>query len=82
MRVGKVIAISVGGGIILLQIANEKGYININWNKVNNKIDKVTDKVEQQLTGEGPSWFDKVISGCFQKICYIKHFIVRRLSGL
>lgn len=60
MRVGKVIAVSVGGGIILLQIANEMGYIKVNWNKVNKQLDKVTDKVEQKITGEGPSWLDKV----------------------
>lgn len=60
MRVGKSAALALGGGIILLQIANEKGYINVNWDKVNTKIDKVVDKVEEQVTGEGPSWMDKV----------------------
>ncbi|XP_076261369.1 FUN14 domain-containing protein 1-like isoform X2 [Rhynchophorus ferrugineus] len=60
MRVGKSAALALGGGIILLQIANEKGYINVNWDKVNKKIDKVVDKVEEQITGEGPSWMDKV----------------------
>ncbi|KAK9758504.1 FUN14 family [Popillia japonica] len=58
-RIGKVVAIAVGGGIIILQIANDQGYININWDKVNRKVDKVVDKVEEQLTGEGPSWMDK-----------------------
>lgn len=60
MRVGKIVAISVGGGIILLQIANEKGYIKVNWSKVNKQLDKVADKVEEKVTGEGPSWMDKV----------------------
>lgn len=62
MRTGKIIAISVGGGIILLQVANEMGYIKVNWNKVNKQLDKVSDKVEEKLTGEGPSWLDKVTS--------------------
>ncbi|XP_060537449.1 FUN14 domain-containing protein 1 isoform X2 [Cylas formicarius] len=61
MRVGKIAALALGGGIILLQIANEKGYININWDKVNRNLDKVADKVEEQITGQGPSWMDKVI---------------------
>lgn len=60
MRVGKTAALALGGGIILLQVANEKGYININWDKVNRNLDKVADKVEQQVTGQGPSWVDKV----------------------
>ncbi|KAF7286974.1 hypothetical protein GWI33_002818 [Rhynchophorus ferrugineus] len=65
MRVGKSAALALGGGIILLQIANEKGYINVNWDKVNKKIDKVVDKVEEQITGEGPSWMDKVTAERF-----------------
>ncbi|CAH0562430.1 unnamed protein product [Brassicogethes aeneus] len=59
MRVGKTAALALGGGIILLQIANEKGFININWDKVNKKLDKVADKVEEKVTGQGASWMDK-----------------------
>ncbi|XP_038110251.1 FUN14 domain-containing protein 2 isoform X2 [Culex quinquefasciatus] len=61
MKVGKAAAVAVGGGIILLQIANQQGYITIDWNKINKKVDKVTDKVEEAVTGQGPSWADKVI---------------------
>ncbi|XP_028141334.1 FUN14 domain-containing protein 1B isoform X2 [Diabrotica virgifera virgifera] len=60
MRVGKTAAMALGGGIILLQIANEKGYIKVNWDKVNRNLDQVADKVEEQLTGEAVSWMDKV----------------------
>lgn len=60
MKVGKMAAIAVGGGIILLQVANQQGYIQIDWNKINKKVDKVTDKVEEAVTGQGPSWADKV----------------------
>ncbi|CAG9828246.1 unnamed protein product [Diabrotica balteata] len=59
MRVGKTAAMALGGGIILLQIANEKGYIKVNWDKVNRNIDQVADKVEEQLTGEAVTWMDK-----------------------
>ncbi|XP_057655962.1 FUN14 domain-containing protein 2-like isoform X5 [Diorhabda carinulata] len=62
MKVGKTLALALGGGIILLQVANEKGYIRINWNKVNKKLDKVVDKVEEQITGETSSWTDKVMN--------------------
>ncbi|CAH0562431.1 unnamed protein product [Brassicogethes aeneus] len=62
MRVGKTAALALGGGIILLQIANEKGFININWDKVNKKLDKVADKVEEKVTGQGASWMDKVMN--------------------
>ncbi|XP_065166177.1 FUN14 domain-containing protein 2-like isoform X2 [Atheta coriaria] len=60
MKVGKVVAVAIGGGIILLQVANENGYVKINWNKVNKNLDKVADKVEEKITGEGPSWSDKI----------------------
>lgn len=60
MKVGKVIAFSVGGGIIILQIAATQGYIKINWDKIQRKAEKLTDKVEEKITGEGPKFFDKV----------------------
>lgn len=73
MKVGKMAAIAVGGGIILLQIANQEGYVKIDWSKINSKVDKVTDKVEEAVTGEGPKWMDKV--------CWI-YFVVACLYSL
>lgn len=60
MKVGKVAAIAVGGGIILLQVANHQGYIKVNWDKVYKQVDKVADRVEEKATGQGPKWMDKV----------------------
>jgi FUN14 domain-containing protein 1 len=60
MRVGKVTAMAVGGGIILLQIANHQGYIKVNWDKVYKQVDKVADRVEEKATGQGPKWMEKV----------------------
>lgn len=60
VKFGKTISIATGAGIVLLHYANEKGYIDINWDKVNRKLDKVSDKLEEKITGEGPSWSDKV----------------------
>lgn len=83
MKVGKMAAIALGGGIILLQFAHQQGYITIDWNKINNKIDKATDKVEEAVTGQGPSFLDKVsLFGLIQnnyclklkfEICYQVH---------
>lgn len=61
MKVGKIVAVSVGGSIILLQIAANEGYITIDWNKITSKANKLADKAEEAITGEGPSWADKVI---------------------
>lgn len=62
MKVGKVAAIALGGGIILLQVANQQGYINVNWNKITRKVDKIADKVEEAVTKEKPGLLDKVSS--------------------
>lgn len=60
MKIGKITACAVGGGIIMLQIAAHQGYIRINWDKIIKKAEKITDKVEEKITGEGPSFKDKV----------------------
>lgn len=65
MKVGKVIAIGVGGSIILLQVASNEGYINIDWNKIGKRANNLADKAEEAITGEGPSWAEKVSNECF-----------------
>lgn len=71
MKIGKVAACAVGGGIIMLQIAAHQGYIKINWDKVMTKAEKITDKVEEKITGEGPHFMDKVrrMSGRCERFC-------------
>lgn len=60
IRIGKTTALALGGGIILLQIASEKGYVKINWDKVNKNMNKVADKVEETVTGQRSTAMDKV----------------------
>lgn len=60
MKIGKVAAVGLGGGVILLHIASQKGYIDINWDKINKKVDKISDKIEKEATGKSPDWFEKV----------------------
>lgn len=62
MKIGKIAAVGLGGGVILLHIASQKGYIDINWDKINKKVDKITDKIEKEATGRSPDWFEKVSS--------------------
>lgn len=59
-KVGRWVAFTVGGAIILLEIAHEQGVIKVDWNKLNQKADKIGDKVQEAVTGEGPKWLDKV----------------------
>lgn len=60
MKIGKIAAVGLGGGVILLHIASQKGYIDINWDKINKKVDKISDKIEKEATGKSPDWFEKV----------------------
>lgn len=66
VKIGKAVAIAVGGSIILLQIANEQGYVKVNWDKLAKKTDKIMDKVEERVTGEGPNLLDKVRQHLFR----------------
>ncbi|XP_048489379.1 FUN14 domain-containing protein 1-like isoform X2 [Plutella xylostella] len=61
MKIGKVAAVGIGSGVILLHLANQKGYVDINWDKINKRVDKISDKIEKETTGKSPAWFDKVI---------------------
>jgi uncharacterized membrane protein (Fun14 family) len=56
MKVGKLIAVAVGSGIILLQVANHQGYIKVNWDKVCRQV----EKAEEKVTGHSPKWMEKV----------------------
>lgn len=55
-------AFTIGGAIILLELANEQGIIKIDWNRLTRKADQVGDKVQKAVTGEGPKWMEKVNS--------------------
>lgn len=59
-KIGRFAAITVGGSIILLQIANEQGIVKLDWCKLSKKADELGDKVQEAVTGEGPRWMDKV----------------------
>jgi len=82
MKVGKVAAIAVGGGIILLQVANHQGYIKVNWDKVYKQVDKVADRVEEKATGQGPKLMEKVGAFARKNTCAAAGFTGGFLLGL
>lgn len=53
-RVGKTVALSVGGSIILIAVANQTGIVKMDWDKINEKIGKVSTKLENKLVEKGP----------------------------
>jgi len=58
-KVGRIAAFTIGGAIILFEIAQEQGIIKVDWCKVTKKVDQVSDKVQEAVTGEGPKWAEK-----------------------
>lgn len=61
LKVGKTAAFAVGGGIILLQIAQQKGYITIDWKKIKEKAESSSEKVESTYGKDGSKWIEKVL---------------------
>ncbi|XP_016904719.1 FUN14 domain-containing protein 1 isoform X7 [Apis cerana] len=82
IKIGKITAFAVGGGIIMLQIAAHQGYIKINWDKIQKKAEKITDKVEETVTGEGPKFLDKVGTWCRNNSLVATSFIGGFIIGL
>lgn len=62
MKVGRTAAFALGGGIILLQVAQQNGYITIDWEKIKRNSVKVADKIETTCTENSYSWMNKVIN--------------------
>lgn len=61
MRVAKTTAFVVGGGIILLQLASERGFIQVKWSRVNQELEKVLDQMERGSQMDR-TWSDKVVA--------------------
>ena len=51
---GKLAAMTLGGSLLVMQIANHKGYIKVNWKKVNNDIREISEKVQDDVKSAAP----------------------------
>ncbi|XP_076043470.1 FUN14 domain-containing protein 1 [Oratosquilla oratoria] len=49
MKVGKVAATVLGGSLLVMQIAAHKGYIKVDWNRVNKDIEKSARKIQDDV---------------------------------
>lgn len=52
---GKTVAISVGGSVILIAAANQAGIINVNWDKITKQVGETTSKLESKITQNAPT---------------------------
>ncbi|XP_028166886.1 FUN14 domain-containing protein 1-like [Ostrinia furnacalis] len=63
IRVGKVAAFGLGGGVILLHFASELGYINVNWDRV------------REAAGQSQAWVDRVMQFVKKNSCFSVGFV-------
>ncbi|XP_037919294.1 FUN14 domain-containing protein 2 isoform X1 [Hermetia illucens] len=80
VKIGKMAALAIGGTIVFLEIANENGIVKIDWGKVEKEVDKVTDRVEEAVTGNKKSWMDKAERYVDRKIDTAEDFFGRKLK--
>uniref|UniRef100_A0A3B3RFV1 FUN14 domain containing 1 n=2 Tax=Paramormyrops kingsleyae TaxID=1676925 RepID=A0A3B3RFV1_9TELE len=53
-RVGKIAATAVGGGFLLLQIANHSGYVQVDWKKVEKDVNKAKKRLKKRADKAAP----------------------------
>ncbi|KAJ6633656.1 FUN14 domain-containing protein 1, partial [Pseudolycoriella hygida] len=82
MKIGKTAAFLIGGGIIFLQVANEQGWIKIDYNILSNEIDKAAEKVEAVTSNEGPKLLDRVKQICLDNTTTATGFVGGFLIGM
>ncbi|KAM9342555.1 FUN14 domain-containing protein 1 [Pholidichthys leucotaenia] len=84
-KVGKVAATAVGGGLLMLQIANNSGYIKVDWKRVEkdvNKAKKQLQKGTEQTVPELNTFFEKSSDFVKKNIVVTSSFIGGFLLGL
>ncbi|GAB6020796.1 FUN14 domain-containing protein 1, variant 3 [Chamberlinius hualienensis] len=53
-KVGKIAAISIGGSLLIMQIASHQGFIKVNWAKVNKGVAKAKKELERRAARRLP----------------------------
>ncbi|XP_055009975.1 FUN14 domain-containing protein 1 [Boleophthalmus pectinirostris] len=84
-KVGKVAATAVGGGLLMLQIANNSGYIQVDWKRVEkdvNKAKKQLKKGTNQASAELDTVFQKSTEFVKKNIVITGSFVGGFLLGM
>lgn len=71
-RIGKVVAISFTGGIFIIRIMEQTGYLKVNWDK----LTKDYDQCKRKLNDSKP-----IISGCKECVVTYKYFSAAFVGG-
>jgi len=60
MKVGKLAAMTLGGSLLLMQVAAHKGYVKVNWKKVNGDLQRIGEKVQDDVQKAAPGALGEV----------------------
>uniref|UniRef100_A0A8C6TAS6 FUN14 domain-containing protein 2 n=1 Tax=Neogobius melanostomus TaxID=47308 RepID=A0A8C6TAS6_9GOBI len=84
-KVGKVAATAVGGGLLMLQIANNSGYIQVDWKRVEKDVNKAKKQLKQgtnQASAELDTVFQKSTEFVKKNIVVTSSFVGGFLLGM
>ncbi|XP_020329083.1 FUN14 domain-containing protein 1 isoform X2 [Oncorhynchus kisutch] len=83
-RVGKIAATAIGGGFLLLQIANHSGYVQVDWKKVEKDVNKAKKHLKRtkQAAPEINSFFEEATEFVKKNIVLSSGFVGGFLLGL
>uniref|UniRef100_W5M1H0 FUN14 domain containing 1 n=1 Tax=Lepisosteus oculatus TaxID=7918 RepID=W5M1H0_LEPOC len=73
-RVGKIAATAVGGGFLLLQIANHSGYVQVDWKKVEKDVNKAKKHLKKKANKAAPE-----INSFIEEKCKSTEFVKKNI---
>ncbi|XP_038203723.1 FUN14 domain-containing protein 2-like [Arvicola amphibius] len=72
-KVGKLAATAVGGGVILLELANHTGHIKVDWKRVENDMKKAKEQLKIRKSAQIPH---EVKSKAEEVVLFIKQNVL------
>uniref|UniRef100_A0A9J7ZWN6 FUN14 domain-containing protein 1 n=2 Tax=Cyprinus carpio TaxID=7962 RepID=A0A9J7ZWN6_CYPCA len=84
-RVGKITATAVGGGLLLLQIANHSGYVQVDWKKVEKDVNQAKRHLKKNTNTAAPeinTFIDQATAFVKKNVVVSSGFVGGFLLGL
>lgn len=81
VRFGRYAGFSMGASILLIQLGNHYGYINIDWKSVNRDLKKAKEEVEKQASSHLPDLNERIQSAVKENAVTASTFLGGFLLG-
>ncbi|PAA93931.1 hypothetical protein BOX15_Mlig014707g2, partial [Macrostomum lignano] len=84
-RIGRTAALAVGGGLICLSLAQQRGLISVNWRRVEQQarqaVDEVADAAGENVIGNGGNNLQQVLERAKQVLAAHRYFAATFAGG-